>query len=156
MVRRARRLNIDQMVAQGFVGAEEAKAARAQPLDVSSHGAANAQRVPAFVDLVRRQLRRDYREEDLTSEGLRIFTAFDPWVQQQAGEALSARLADIEASRRLTAGSLQGAVVVTSVQGGEVQALVGGRDAGFAGFNRALDAVRPIGSLVKPAVYSYI
>ena len=148
-----RNLVIDQMVAQGFVEADEAKAAKAQPLDVSSQGAANAQRVPAFVDLVRRQLRRDYREEDLTSEGLRIFTAFDPWVQQQAGEALRKRLARIEKARRLETGSLQGAVVVASAQDGEIQAVVGGREAGFAGFNRALDAVRPIGSLVKPAVY---
>jgi penicillin-binding protein 1B len=98
-------------------------------------------------------LRREYRDEDLTSEGLQIFTAFDPWVQQQAANALAERLADIEAARKLKAGSLQGAVVVTSVQGGEVQALVGGRNARYAGFNRALDAVRPIGSLVKPAVY---
>jgi len=44
-------------------------------------------------------------------------------------------------------------MVVASPQGGEVLALLGGRDAGYAGFNRALDAVRPIGSLVKPAVY---
>jgi penicillin-binding protein 1B len=34
-----------------------------------------------------------------------------------------------------------------------VQAVVGGRDPGFEGFNRALDAQRPIGSLIKPVVY---
>jgi len=34
-----------------------------------------------------------------------------------------------------------------------VTAVVGGREAGFDGFNRALDARRPIGSLVKPFVY---
>src|SRR6202011_5348114 len=36
---------------------------------------------------------------------------------------------------------------------GDVVAVVGGRDVGTDGFNRALDARRPIGSLVKPAVY---
>jgi penicillin-binding protein 1B len=44
-------------------------------------------------------------------------------------------------------------VVVTSPQTGEVLSLVGGRDAAFDGFNRALDARRPIGSIAKPLVY---
>jgi len=44
-------------------------------------------------------------------------------------------------------------VVVTTPQTGEVAAIVGGRRASFAGFNRALDATRPIGSLAKPLVY---
>src|SRR5204863_7222880 len=48
---------------------------------------------------------------------------------------------------------LEGAVVVTDTQSGEVQALVGGRDVRFRGFNRALDAGRPVGSLLKPAIY---
>jgi penicillin-binding protein 1B len=48
---------------------------------------------------------------------------------------------------------LEGAVVVTSPQTGEVRALLGGRNAAFEGFNRALDARRQIGSLIKPAVY---
>ncbi|MBT8429446.1 MAG: penicillin-binding protein 1B [Gammaproteobacteria bacterium] len=148
-----RNLVIDQMQAQGFITQAEAGKARQQKLGISAGGAANGHRVPAFVDLVRRQLRRDYREEDLTSEGLRIFTTLDPWVQQRAASALSSRLQKIEQGRRIAKGSLQGAMVVVSAQNGEVQALVGGRDAGFAGFNRALDAVRPIGSLVKPAVY---
>jgi penicillin-binding protein 1B len=48
---------------------------------------------------------------------------------------------------------METAMVVTNPETGEVQALIGSRQAGFAGFNRALDAVRPIGSLVKPAIY---
>jgi penicillin-binding protein 1B len=44
-------------------------------------------------------------------------------------------------------------MVVTSKDSGEVLALVGGRDPQFAGFNRAVDAMRPIGSLVKPFIY---
>ena len=48
---------------------------------------------------------------------------------------------------------LQGALVLADVASGEVLALVGGREVRYAGFNRALDARRPIGSLVKPAVF---
>jgi penicillin-binding protein 1B len=148
-----RNLVIEQMLAQGFIGQAEADQASARPLGLVSAAGAGTQRVPAFVDLVRRQLRRDYREEDLTSEGLRIFTTLDPWVQQRAAAALATRLQRIERERGIEQDTLQGAVVVAAAQNGEVQALVGGRDAGFAGFNRALDAVRPIGSLVKPVVY---
>jgi penicillin-binding protein 1B len=43
--------------------------------------------------------------------------------------------------------------VVTDSQTGEVEALVGGRDVRYRGFNRALDAARPVGSLLKPAIY---
>ena len=42
---------------------------------------------------------------------------------------------------------------MTATGTGEVLAVVGSRDPDDFGFNRALDAVRPIGSLAKPAVY---
>src|SRR5690606_4118803 len=48
---------------------------------------------------------------------------------------------------------LEGAVIVTNPHNAEVRALVGGKRTGFDGFNRALDARRQIGSLVKPAVH---
>jgi len=73
-------------------------------------------------------------------------------VQTSAEQALAKRLALLERARKDTSG-LEGAVVVTNVQNGEVQAVVGGRDARFEGFNRALDAHRPVGSLLKPVIY---
>jgi penicillin-binding protein 1B len=148
-----RNLVIDQMERLGMIDAEQARAARSAKLGVSARGVTHGHRVPAFVDLVRRQLRRDYREEDLTSEGLRIFSTLDPWVQRRAEIAVSQRLKRIESDRGLAADSLQAAMVVASAQQGEIEALVGGRDNRVAGFNRALDAIRPIGSLIKPAVY---
>jgi penicillin-binding protein 1B len=84
---------------------------------------------------------------------LSIYTTLDPQVQWQLERALQGRLKTLESGRGVPEGTLQGAAVVTSVQGGEVLALAGGRQPGFAGFNRALDARRQVGSLLKPAVY---
>ena len=148
-----RNLVIDQMLAQGYVGEQEARAARAAPLGVRPDAGFANSPFPGFMDLVRRQLVRDYREEDLRSEGLQIFTTLAPPAQAQAERVLARRLAAIESARRVPQGTLEGAVVVADPKTGEVLALVGGRDPQAPGFNRALDARRPIGSLVKPAVY---
>ena len=106
-----------------------------------------------FVDLVRRQVRRDYDIESLRTEGLRIFTTLDPSVQASAEQAMSGQIAKLEAARGARDAPLQGALAVTATGTGEVLAVVGSRDPDDFGFNRALDAVRPIGSLAKPAVY---
>ena len=101
---------------------------------------------------MRRQLQRDYREEDLRSEGLRIFTTLDPWSRRPPRR----RYHDgsrVGALARVQGGTLESAAVVASAAQGEVLALVGGRESGYAGFNRALEAVRPIGSLIKPVIY---
>jgi penicillin-binding protein 1B len=138
---------------RGMVDASAADAARRQPLSVSAQRGASSVRHPAFFDLVRRQLRRDYRDEDLRSEGLRIFTTLDPLVQADVERVVASELPALEKARKLPRGKLQAAVIVSRGEGGEVLAVTGGRRPRYAGFNRALDAVRPIGSLVKPAVY---
>jgi penicillin-binding protein 1B len=84
---------------------------------------------------------------------LLIFTTLDPLAQFTAERALTSRLGQLEKSRKIVPNALDGAVVVTHSQNGEVQALVGGRDTRYEGFNRALDAQRPIGSLLKPVIY---
>jgi penicillin-binding protein 1B len=73
-------------------------------------------------------------------------------VQTRAEQALNDGILSLARDRE-GLDSLEGAVVVTRIQTGEVQAIVGGRRAGQAGFNRALSAHRPIGSLIKPLVF---
>jgi penicillin-binding protein 1B len=147
-----RNLVLDLMREQGVVDAEEAEMAKSRGLGIEA-GSLQASGTPAFMDLVRRQLRRDYRDEDLNAEGLRIFSTLDPWAQRQAELTLSRQLEALEQARKLPKGSLQGALTLVEVETGEVTALVGDRNPRYAGFNRALDAVRPVGSLIKPAVY---
>ena len=151
--RKRRDLVLDVMVARGVVEPAAAATAKARPLGIRSEVPRGASPHPAFLDLVRRQLSRDYRDGDLRTEGLRIFTALDPEVQSITERVLARELAASERRRGLAGGVLQGAALVARADTGDVVAVVGDRRAGARGFNRALDAKRPIGSLVKPAVY---
>jgi penicillin-binding protein 1B len=146
-----RNLVLDLLAEQGSITVEEAAAAKQKPLGVTARGSMADSTFPAFLDLVKRQLREDYREQDLTEEGLRIFTSFDPILQLKAEEALAETLKRL--SGRKGVDEVQAGMVVTNPETGEVQALIGSRQPRFAGFNRALDALRPIGSLIKPAIY---
>jgi penicillin-binding protein 1B len=153
-VRKRRDLVLDLMAEFKVVSPAQAKAAQAKPLGLVEIGRLSGGYYPAFLDLVRRTLRRDYREEDLTEAGLKIFTTLDAAVQTKAERALTAELDRLDKTRKHKESErLQGVVVVTTPQNGEVIAMVGGRDVGFDGFNRALDAKRSIGSLVKPVIY---
>jgi len=138
---------------RGYATLEQYAAARAAVLGVNPKASMGTSPHPAFLELVHRQLRREYDEADLRSEGLRIFTTLDPRVQSTAERVLAKKLAQFDKEKRFGAAGLEGAIVITDSQTGEVQALVGGRDPGFRGFNRALDATRPVGSLLKPAIY---
>ncbi|MDV3439759.1 penicillin-binding protein 1B [Pseudomonas otitidis] len=146
-----RNLVLDLLAEQGVVTAEEAAAAKAKPLGVTPRGSMADSSYPAFLDLVKRQLREDYRDEDLTEEGLRIFTSFDPILQSKAETALEETLKRLAGRKGVD--EVESAMVVSNPETGEIQALIGSRQPRFAGFNRAIDAVRPVGSLIKPAVY---
>ncbi len=150
-----RRNLVLQLLAEfDVVPAKEAEAASKRPLGLAGNGRLAAGYYPAFLDFVRRTLRRDYREEDLTEGGLKIFTTLDPLVQASAESALTAELERLDKARKKQRKEpLEGVVVVTAPQSGDVSAMVGGRRVGFDGFNRALDAKRSIGSLVKPVIY---
>lgn len=142
-----RNLVLELMADQGAISLEQSTVARAMPLGLNKQRRIRDS-FPAFLDLVRRQLRRDYRDEDLTTRGLSIFTSFDPLLQRTLESSTTIVMDQIDPR-----GDMQSATVVTRFDTGEVAALTGGRKPRFAGFNRALDVRRPAGSLLKPAIY---
>ncbi|MGB1255041.1 MAG: penicillin-binding protein 1B [Thiolinea sp.] len=148
-----RNLVLTVMEQEGVLTAREAEAARARPLGVRPHRPSGASPFPAYLDLVKQQLQRDYREEDLRSEGLLIFTSMDPIVQLTAENVLVKRVKRLEKTHRVPKGKLNGAMVISNVQGGEIVALVGGRNVRYPGYNRAISAQRQVGSVLKPAIY---
>ena len=150
-----RNLVLTLMAEQGVITPDAARRAQQKPLGVlpQQQGRGGRWQYPAFLDLVKRRLREQYDEEDLQTEGLRIFTRFDPQVQRKLEARVASRIDNLEQGYRIETGKLQGAAVVVRVGSGEVVAMAGDRQAGYAGFNRALDARRQIGSTVKPAVY---
>ncbi len=147
-----RNLVLSIMAQRQIISAAQERAAHKKPLSVVRRPHGIAGDYPAFMDLVRRQLRRDYRQQDLNAEGLRIFTSLDPAIQQQVEKAAKQWLSKLDRQRGL-GGKLQTAIVLTDTGTAEVLALLGDRNPKYAGFNRALDASRPVGSLIKPAVY---
>ncbi len=147
-----RALVLDIMAEQNLISLEDAQAAKELALDVTPKTASGITAYPAFLDLVQRQLRQYYKADDLLSEGLRVFTTLDPRTQAVAENILASQLPELEKTQRQSR-PLQGAAVITDTQNGEVLALVGDREPKTLGFNRALDAKRLAGSLIKPVVY---
>ncbi|MGZ8143391.1 MAG: penicillin-binding protein 1B [Methylosarcina sp.] len=146
-----RNLVLDEMAAEEYLTVAQAEEAKAKPLNVIANTHRSANRYPGFLDLVKRQLRQDYREEDLTSEGLIIFTTLDTRIQDTLEQTVTSKLSQLEKLPKTK--NLETAVIVTHRDSGEIAALASGRKNSASGFNRALDAVRPIGSLIKPVVY---
>lgn len=147
-----RNVVLQNMLDQGKINQAQYQAAHDTPLGIMTKPTAGQSLYPDFLDLVRRQLRLEYQESDLTSDGLQIFTTLDPRVQDAADAAFEETLAKIVKSNPKKLNGLQGAAIVGNPQNGEILAIVGGSGL-FTGYNRALDARRQVGSLFKPAVY---
>lgn len=148
-----RNLVIDVMAGQGLISTGVAAAAKGRGLDIAAQPGTSTNPYPDYLQLVREQLAQDYRQEDLQSAGLRVFTHLDPQVQHQVQKSVATVVDNLEKGYRLPAGQLQAASLVVRTGTAEVLALVGSRKAGFVGFNRAVDARRQVGSTIKPAVY---
>ncbi len=145
---RRRGIVLTQFLETGLINKEIFDVAKIAPLNIIAKAVAARERYPAFVELVRAQIARSYDAQALTSQGLTVLTTLDAQAQERAESALISSLTAIDKT-----GQLQGALVLTENNTGEIVAMVGGRDPRSSNFNHAIDAKRPVGSLLKPFVY---
>jgi penicillin-binding protein 1B len=144
-----RNVALDAFRATGLLNDAQWKAARAAPLDVTPRPQLVVDRFPAFMDVVRKQLKQDFSDQQLRNGSLAVYTTLDPAAQIYAEQSLDEALKGL--GKR--GDKLEGAVVVVEPATGNVLAMVGGRGSDTHGFNRAFDARRPVGSSLKPFYY---
>ena len=108
---------------------------------------------PAFNDIVTLDLRKNFDDSDLRTKGLKIITNLDPVVQDYLEESIKDTKLKLKKRYGSQLNELEGAGIVIDSFSGEVIAAIGSTKPNNYGFNRAINAVRPIGSLVKPFIY---
>ncbi len=142
---------LGKLRAAALIDDAEYQRALKAPLGVPEQpGLVAANRFPAYIDLVRRQLGHDYPESVLQGAGMSVMSGMSPSSQAYAEGAVTRTVKALENKRRP---ELQAGLVLTDVHNGDVLAVVGSRDVAAPGFNRAIEAQRPVGSLLKPFVY---
>ncbi|HUA98788.1 MAG TPA: PBP1A family penicillin-binding protein, partial [Terracidiphilus sp.] len=157
-----RNMVLDAMVETGAITKDQAEAAKAQPLHLSTMSV-DASEAPYFVDLVRDRLAARLGDRDFNREGLRIYTSLDPDLQRVAAEAVTSmmpmvdhevdRLHARDRKRGIHYSYPQVALVALDPHTGQVLALVGGRNYATSQVDHAL-ADRPTGSTFKPFVFA--
>ncbi|QZN94714.1 bifunctional glycosyl transferase/transpeptidase [Symbiopectobacterium purcellii] len=122
----------------------------ARPLGVQPKGGVITPQ-PAFMQLVRQELQQRLGDKVKDLSGVKIFTTLDPVSQDAAEKAVEEGVPALRAARNVS--DLESAMVVVDRFSGEIRAMVGGAQTQYAGFNRAMQARRPVGSLAKPPTY---
>lgn len=135
---RRRSVVLQGMVEQGFITAEEKRAAQAEPLALAPRRE-RAVKASYFIDYVAALLVERYGEDAVYRRGLKVYTTLDLDVQQAAEAVL---------------GGYQGAVVALDSANGSIRAMVGGNNYQESQRNRAVQEVRQPGSAFKPFIYA--
>ena len=106
------------------------------------------QKFPSYIQLVNHELTDLLNDYDRTS-GVFVFTGFSHYSQLLLEKTIQEKLPQLDKVNE----KLQAAMIVSDIESGEIKAMIGGNKKGYEGFNRALNANRSIGSLIKPVIY---
>lgn len=157
-----RNMVLDNMAELGFIKADEAKKAKETELKLAPFKN-DASDAPYLVDYIRESLLKDFSEDVLNNESLRVETTIDPGLQRVAVDAVVKGLKEVNTvigdrnKRRKPGDQLpqaQAALIVLDRKTAGIRAMVGGGDYGESQLNRITGAFRQPGSIFKPWVYA--
>jgi penicillin-binding protein 1A len=138
---------IDQMLAQGWIGDQEARALRASQPEVTPRAKRVAGTAPFFMDMVEREL--SDRVGDQAYRGLTVTTTLNLRMQKAAERVYDRRFDELREDLRATAGEdvkvPTGAMVSLDPDNGAVRALVGGRNYNRDQYNLAIGGPQRLG-----------
>jgi len=158
-----RNVVLGRMEELGFITHAQLEKAESEPITSGQKSLVNPLNSWA-VDAILHELEQVVPLDRIDTGGLRIDTTIDAGLQQSAEIAMSKRLVEVEqrpdfrqqhrlAKEGESAEPLQGALLAIDNASGGITAIVGGRDFAKSKYNRALVAMRQIGSSAKPFVY---
>lgn len=166
-----RAIVLQSMVETGTLFAEDAARIRNEPVEIRPGRDKKPGFAAYFLEEVRRYLEQKYGADRLYHDGLRVYTALDPYLQRVAEDSLETQLQRMEAWKEYENSKarydtlfakgehkgppdyVQGGVIAIDVQTGYIKALVGGRSFEHSKWNRATQAKRQPGSAFKPFIY---
>ena len=137
----------------GHISLSSLEEMKTRPLRVIKPSFRSETRYPAFHDLVRLELRENYQDSELRTQGLRIQTNLDPVLQESLESSIKKTKLELVNKYGNKLNELEGAAIAVDIISGEIKAVVGSSSPSEFGFNRSINAIRPIGSLVKPFIY---
>jgi penicillin-binding protein 1B len=118
---------------------------------------------PYLVDFIRERLEKDYSEDALINDNLKVYTTLDPTLQRAAVDAVEKGLKEAldriaqrnKGKKNVDKGAdPQAALIAIDPHTGEIKAMVGGSNYGASQYNRITQAFRQPGSIFKPFVFA--
>jgi len=140
---------LNRMAADNYVTESSARSAYSRLVKLAEKPANRKKVNGYFIQLVKKQAEKIIGQS-LNRAGVRIRTTMDSRQQKMAATALQKGLKNSFSGKQ----KVQGAIIALDACNGQVRALVGGRDFNKSAFDRATQARRSVGSLVKPLLYA--
>lgn len=144
------RVVLNRMQQLGWITAEEAQAAAAEPLLIGEVTSFRTSVAPYITEAAVQELNQRFGSDAVVKGGMRVQTTIDLNLQRIAEETVQRNAAQI---RRRGVSADQMALVAIDPRTHFVKAMVGGVDYTTSQFNRAIQAQRQPGSSFKPFVY---
>jgi len=142
---------LQKMAAGGFITAEEAAKAQAQPLTLKPSPLKRFNRLaPFFTDYILKELERKVKKADLQAGGVVVTTTLNSRWQTEAEEIVQRSVKRYGGYQ----GFSEAALVSLDPRTGAIKTMVGGTDYGKSQFNRVTQAKRQPGSTFKPILYA--